>query len=331
MSKQIIRVTHSEGKTYSNCGQEHHYKYTLGLLPKKQKRPLKLGNWLHYCIENYYQEMSWRGALKDLIRTEWDGLFEEERELLGNLPEDTERIMEAYEYYYRTDSWEPVFPPELKFEVPIETKNYILVFQGRIDLVVKDKTGAIWCVDNKSTKNIPSADTFRSMDPQLTIYPWALEKQYGIKAAGTIYNYMRTKAPTKPRLLKNGMLSRNKRIITDERTFLKTLEEYELDPLDYPQQLAKARHDNAHFFFRARVPRSTKATIQTVRELALKAVMWTTNPPTRNVTYRCDQCFYVDLCQTQLYGLDDSEILSRQFSVGDPLAYLEFEDEEDMD
>lgn len=325
--KPTIKTTVSEGKAGKNCLYAHDLKYRQGFTPKRTKRPLKLGSWIHYCLENLYQDMGWQGALDDLVRSEWTGLWEEEKALLGPLPEDTARILEAYEYYYRRDPWELVLPPEVKFEIPVETRDFIVIFQGRVDLVVKDGKGAVWCIDHKSTRTIPSIDSFRAMDFQLTIYPWALARQYGVHATGTMYNYLRTRAPTIPKQLKSGLLSKRK-IKTDELTFRRALKEYDLEVEDYQDQLAAARRSTADFFFRARVPRNKYATVNVVRDMVATAIHLNTYRfPLRNVTPNCERCDFLELCQTRMFGLDDTMVL-QQYEKIDPYAYLHMEDDD---
>lgn len=332
--KRRIEITSSEAKVGKNCLFEYDVKYRRGLAPKVTQRPLKLGSWVHTCLEYYYQDMGWEEALKDLIRNEWDVLFDEEKEMLGDLPQATRMIMEGYEFRYKDEPWELVIPPESKFEIEMETRNFIIVFKGRIDLVVRDKLGQIWCVDHKTSKRFPNIDTYRALDPQLTLYPWALQKQYGIKANGALYNYLRTKAPTKPKLLKRGGLSvqwANGKLHSTPLVFARTLRELGLDPKAHMEEYRAVVNDQAYFFLRARVPRDPIATSNIIKDLATQAVyLHTFTTPTRNITQRCEQCRTVDLCMAELYGLDTTDIL-RGFQKIDPYAYLGFEDEVEDD
>lgn len=348
MSKPVIKISVSEGQTYKRCWQLHDYKFRQGLTPRVTKRPLKLGGWVHTCLQHLYDKSSWRGALETLIKTEWEPLFEEERVLLGDLPRQTQQLMELYDYYYQEDPWEvvEVAPGVPGIEVPldfkIETTNYIINFVGRMDLVVRDKRGLIWVIDHKSMGAIPKENeprTFQIMDTQLTFYPYGLKRQYGLEAFGTMYNYLRSKAPTIPHLnkpkvdKKTGVIDyemSRQWIDTDVLTFERFCKEKGFSPEEFAEQYEAAQENTPTYFYRMRIPRDEQGTLTVMQDLVATAISKSRyGRAVRNVTYMCPQCEMLELCQAEFFGHDTTAILSK-YIKGDPYKYLNLPQEEEV-
>lgn len=324
-AKPTISVSVSEGQAFKHCQQLHDYRFRRNLQPRLTKRPLKLGSWSHYCLQHHYDKSGWQGALKELMEKEWEALFDEERAYYGDLPGQTAQIMQLYSFYYREDPWELVLPPEVPIDFTIETKNYFIRFLGKIDLVVRDSRGNVWCIDHKTGRSIPTPEepkNFQAMDTQLTFYPWVLEKQYGIESFGTMYNYIRTKVGTVPHLNKDGTLSKAK-IDTDVLTFLRACKEYGINPEDYPDQYDTAKEKTPTYFYRLRVPRDRVAMQSAVTDLVNTAIAkdhYAT--PTRNVTYLCRQCEMQELCMAEFFKENVSAALGNYTVGSSPYAYL---------
>lgn len=324
MDKPTITITVSEARSFHRCEQQHYYVYRQGLKRRLEGRPLKLGNWLHYTLQHMYDGTGWKGALDKLVAEEWDVLFPEERTYYGDLPAQVSAIMRSYEEYYKDDEFELVLPPETAFDVTVETTNFFVRFLGKVDLVVRDRGGHIFTTDHKSSISIPNeheSKTFQTMEPQLTLYPWAIERQYGVKTYGTMYNYVKTSVPTRPHLNKDGKLSRAK-INTDEYTFREACAEYGVDPSEYPEQLEAAIEGTSTFFYRLRVPRDTQATRSTLQNLVGTAIAKEQyRTPTRNVVRECSYCDVREICEVDFFGMERSAALNNYTKV-DPYAYL---------
>jgi hypothetical protein len=90
-----LRVSHSRIKTWNRCHKQYEYKYVQKLRPKAKNRNLEMGSWIHDLLMHYRDGEDWRGR-HDQLSNEFYSYFEEERELLGDLPTDCLRIMRSY-------------------------------------------------------------------------------------------------------------------------------------------------------------------------------------------------------------------------------------------
>lgn len=328
-----ISISWSQVNTRRRCEKKWAYKYLHRLQPKRRGRALHIGNWLHRCLETFYLEDDWRIGHQEYL-DEWDKLFDEEKELLSKkttrakswtpLPEQIERIMKSYIWYYKNDGWK-VYAVEEEFEIVIgqfmdSQGNIIKVYaNGRIDLIVEDEEGNFWVVDHKSTGNIPEPGAFHAMNPQLILYPVGIKESEGIKAAGIFFNYISSKAPSIPQLTKKtGQISRRK-VKTDYPTYRRFLKENGYDPADF-QEILRPLRKRSPFLRRYRLPREKKVTATILRDFVAGAKDIHESKQKkfhqRNITKECASfCEFHDLCRGELNGADMSHMRKTMFTV----------------
>jgi RecB family exonuclease len=309
-------INQSQLKAWRNCQQMWKYKYEDRLAPKGKVRPLFLGSWVHAALESYYKDGDWKVGHREYVQ-QYNALKEEERVELETkrgrrgrpLPELVTQIMKSYVWYYRNDEWEVVLTEEV-FDVELKGVR----FKGRIDLIIKDGRGLLWVIDHKTASQIPMATAFHAMDPQLFIYPWAAKKQWGMDIAGVMFNYVKSKPPSIPKLTKSGYLSRRK-IVTDYPTLMRFLKENEFDPHDFTDIL-KPLMKKSEFLRRYKLPRE-----ETVLKRILQEALWTgreimDHPHTvRNITRDCVRCPYKSICQAELNGFDTTLMRRNDFVI----------------
>jgi hypothetical protein len=323
MTDDVLTVSWSELKTFQRCPKQHQYKYIERLVPKVKQRPLYLGNWVHAALQTHYDEGNWRRG-HELYVKDWNSLFEEERLALRTrgksvskpFPEIVEGIMKSYLFYYKEDNWE-VVATEQEFEVdtPLKIDGKRVRIHGIIDLIIKDENGQMWVIDHKTAGNIPDATAFHAMDPQLMIYPWAAKQAWGYDVQGIFYNYVKSKAPGVPQLLKSGGLSRRK-IITDYPTLYRFYRDNGYDPRDFADQLRPLRK-RSPFLRRYRYPREAVVTNEILLDsLATAKHIYTDKRRYRVITRDCaTMCSYHDLCRAELNGLDGSYMRKNNFTL----------------
>lgn len=334
MTTEKISVSWSQINTRRRCEKKWAYKYLERLQRKGKTRPLYLGNWLHRCLETHYLEDDWRIGHQEYL-DEWNKLFDEEKELLSQkgkrksknwtpLPEQVERIMKSYLWYYRNDGW-TVYAVEEEFEVLIgqfiaNNGSIIQVYaNGRIDLIIEDDQGQFWVVDHKSASMIPDEGAFHAMNPQLILYPVGLEKSEGIKAAGIFFNYIGSKAPSIPQLTKKtGQISRRK-VKTDYPTMRRFLKDNGYDPADF-QEVLRPLRKRSPFLRRYRLPREKTVTKTILRDLVAGAKDIHESKSKkfhqRNIMRDCAQfCEFHDLCRGELNGADMSHMRKTMFTI----------------
>ena len=170
------RYSHSALKTAQRCLKQWSYKYIDRLEPVVGKPHLEKGSELHALLEQYYRGLEFADYKSE---------------------EDVEIIQRYLDHYYK-DSWE-IIAVEHEYEMTLG--GFTLVFIP--DLVVRIN-GEVWIVDHKSTASIPDEwDLYNMSDFQHLLYIEGM-RQNGYDVAGFIFNYIRTKPPTMPKLRKDG-------------------------------------------------------------------------------------------------------------------------------
>lgn len=319
---QIVNFNQSRIKTFNRCPKQYEFKYVQLLEPKKRVRPLFLGSWVHAALETYYSQGDWKIGHAEYVKA-WDGLFEEERMALRTrgktvgptLPDIITRIMRSYLWYYKNDGWKPKYIEQiLEVPTPLVVNGKRFVFKGRLDLVVEDEEGLLWLVDHKTAGTIPQPNSFHAMDPQLMLYPWAAEIQYGIKIAGVLYNYVKSRPPSIPGINKDGSLSRRK-IVTDYPTLFRFLRDNGYDPNAY-SHILKPMARKSEFLRRYKLPREVKVTKEILLDtLSIVKRIEETKRFTRTITRDCVHCSYHDLCRSELNGFDTTIMRKAQYTI----------------
>jgi len=255
----------------------------------------------------------------------WNKLFEEEQLALRKkgkglsppFPEAVARIMRSYLWYNRNDGWKPKYiETVLEVPTPLVIDGKVFVFKGRLDLVIEDEEGLLWLVDHKSASSIPQPTAFHAMDPQLMLYPWAAEKQFGIKLAGIIYNYVGSKPPSIPKLNKDGSISRRK-VKTDYPTLLRFLKSNGFDPGDFKPVLGQL-YRKSEFLRRYKMPREGHVTKEILLDTLSKIKrIEETKRFTRTITRDCIRCPYMDLCRAELNGFETELMRKERFTIAE--------------
>lgn len=320
--------THSMLKTFKACPQQAYYKYVLRLKPKVLGRPLRFGTWMHSLYETHYKGENWKEKHQELTN-QFAKLFDEEKEAVGDLPRDCYRTMISYLWHYKNDPWKV---HEVEFTLEVELPDGA-VYRGKIDMLIENQYG-LWIVDHKNHKVLPNLD-FRILDAQSALYIWAALKS-GIPVQGHIWNYVRSKAPSVPHLLKSGKRLSKSAIDTDFPTYYRALKEYGLDPADYADKLRylkSQRYQHGEIqsssFFRRDILEKNNAMLKRVANEAfmthkrMRAYHWNqVDKIERNSGNQCRfMCSYTDVCTMELFGGNAAPLIRQRYEVGDPMDY----------
>jgi hypothetical protein len=331
-------VTHSMVKTFRRCPQQAHYKYVRRLKPRLTSQPLKRGVWVHRLLQVHMDGDDWKAEHKRLSQ-QFATLLDEERDFYGDLPREIYTIMRGYFWHYKEHDWKVL---DTEFVLECELPNGSM-FRCKIDALVEDQYG-LWIVDHKSHKRVPGLD-YRILDAQSADYLWCALRNK-IPVQGHIWNYVRWKAPTFPRLVyqntANPRLS-TRAIETDYPTFVKAIRQYELDPAPYAATLkrlkaAQYRHGEMQTspFFRRMILEKSPAMLKRVAtelyHTAKRMQSYDFDQAERVVDRSCEfMCDYTDLCGVELWRGEQvrpKESIMRNFNLGDPLEYYNDEDSE---
>lgn len=104
-----------------------------------------------------------------------------------------------------------------------------VVYEGRVDAIVRDRFGDHWVLDWKTTSRMMNedSDVVLELDDQVTGYVWALRQKLGLAIRGFKYVELRKGFPEPPTKLKVVRLGRSFSVsqnqITDVETFIQTV------------------------------------------------------------------------------------------------------------
>lgn len=308
----IFKISNSKSKTWRRCPKQYEYKYVEKLRRRTKNIPLEKGTWMHELLQAFYDGKDWRKQHK-ANKKKFMKLFEAERELLGDLPAECERLMLSYlRQYEDEDGHLRIIDTELNEYVTLPNGLRVQVV---IDLVYEDHMG-LWAMDHKFRGRFESTDNMR-LDPQLTVYHWAAEL-LGYPLVGVVYNEVLTKPPTLPKLTPTGQLERRINLFCDPYTYAQQVKAHGFDLGDYAAFIARLGARNEEKFFRRTyIPKDKDVVRHAMRDLN-----WTAQEIMegerrqrfpRSFDKSCNWCDYKDLCLTQYSGGDGEEIVRRQF------------------
>lgn len=316
-----MRVSHSRVKTWRRCEKQFEYKYVEGLRRKRKNKNLEMGSWMHDLLMVYMDDEDWVAAHRERVN-EYNNYFEEEREDLGDLPNECLRLMKSYiRQYGKTDKRAyRVIDTEMDEIVTLPNGLEINVV---IDIILEAKKGGgIWAKDYKTRTKFDAKDIIL-LDPQYTTYYDALEIMGYTKLMGFIVDEIRKKAPTLPSVLRSGELSKRRNLDTDVWTYMSAIRLHGLDPSKYSDFLQHlAANQKERFFRRTYIPKDPPTIRRTRREMIQSAKQMEramSNPKrvyTRAVDNSClFMCDYRDLCVVDLHGGDTSTMKKMGFEV----------------
>lgn len=328
-------VTHSMIKAFRGCARQTLYKQVDRLKPRITSLPLKRGTWMHFLLEEHHAGRDWE-KMHLALTAKYNEMFDEEKDAYGDLPTECRLLMESYLWHYKADPWKVL---ETEFTVEAEFPDGTL-YRGKVDALIENQFG-LWIVDHKTHGNLPE-HSFRLLDAQSGLYLWAAKKM-GIPVQGFQWNYLRTKAPSKPTLLKSRARLSKKMGETDWLTYtreiqrLKREEGYRITRAD----VLMAEHLKAHRyvpgepqlspFFRRDILEKDDAMLKRVASEAYLTAQRMAKYPfhqrdvvERNVDmFKCTRfCSFRDLCTVELMG-GNTRPLMKNYKVGDPQDYYQ--------
>lgn len=337
-------TTHSMLKAYLTCPKQAQYKYAERLKPKlltRRDQPLRRGTWVHELLQAWYEGRDWKSVHAENV-AKFNRLMDVEKEELGDLPAECLRLFKSYLWHYGANKDDPfhgweVIGVEQTFEaVWPDSEDGLDIYRCRVDLLVRDAYGFL-IVDHKTHKSLPS-HTFRTLDAASPLYIWAA-RESGYDVRGFLWNYIRTKVPTTPKLVYVGTARERlseAAIDTDYPTYVRGIKSLGLDPYAEPQfskakQLYRDRYkegapQTSQFFKRDILEKDDEMVARVIATAMRTRDRMHADFDNYDVTERamgrhCDWCTFSALCTTEMFGGMGDHIRRRQFRVGDPLDY----------
>lgn len=311
-----FRVSHSKLGTWRRCRQQYTYKYVEKLKKKRKSRPLQFGTMVHEMLECWINGDDPFELLDEMAKKQGK-MFKSELEAYGDIVEDVRTIMTEYFAYHDEKSMMYLRRngrgAEHKFE--IELRDGIKLI-GKIDAFGKTRNGLKWLVEHKSFTRMPNEDhRWRNIQSALYIRVNAILGWPSVD--GTCWDYIRSKPPATPELLKSGKMSQ-RGIDTLPHRVLATLADRGLDPKEFDTLLKSAESNRSTYFQRIFNPvkrRVVDLLWDDMLETAEEMVMLHGKSSSRTIDRHCEWCDYEPLCRARLQGLDIDWIKEKEYYV----------------
>lgn len=244
MRKATMHV--SDLKAFKSCRRRFWFSSMigLGLEANEPYAPFFTGRIVHTALEDYYTQglslfqATVRAVTVEYQRSEVAGtdwtryteMFDEQVDLIYGMMDHYALWVEGKLHNNMPfgDLNLEFIEMETSFVVPFYTysgrQSPRVQFGGRFDGIVRRKDdGSLWLWETKTARSIPELQRTLDNDEQAGAYIYAAEVLTGKRISGVLYNILRKKKPTRPRVLRDGSLSKAKNIDTTFEGYLEAI------------------------------------------------------------------------------------------------------------
>ena len=311
----MFSVSHSKLKTWRTCHRKAYYKYILKLMRKRKARPLLRGSIIHDMIEDKVEKRDpWLSF--EAWKKKHGKMFKEQIEEYGDVEREVQLLMEGYFRHYKRDPITPIRKDGRRCEYPFEVDLCKgITIKGRMDGAGRTKDKRNLLIERKSHKQIPHNE-MKFTDIQSGVYGKIMPMIGFPKPDGVLWDYVRAKCPSTPKLLKSGELSRAS-IDTMWPVYEQAIKDNGLKVKDYADMEEALEGKEDDFYSRVLLPINQtyldnlwEETIITAKEM--KRRLGKDN--TRCVDKHCSWCEFQPVCQAEMLGLDASFILKAEYT-----------------
>jgi hypothetical protein len=216
---------------------------------------------------------------------------------------------------------------ETVFNVPILTEggrpSSRVWLGGRFDGIVRRRDdGSLWLFESKTSRSILELQKTLAFDEQAGGYIYAAQLLLGEQIYGVVYNIMRKKVPTRPRVLNTGELSKNKNIDSTFAYYWSCIEDQHPDlpkeaKVESYRDILEHLNNKGNTFFSRTVIRRTEAEIEelarNLRVTALEMVRPSTVLYPAPGWTNCTFCRFTAPCLAMNSGHDYEMILDHEY------------------
>lgn len=327
-----FRVSQSKVKTYRRCHKAYHYRYVEKLRRKRKSRPLQFGSMIHEALERHFNgddALDYFDELRNDVAAM--RLFAQEREEYGDILEDAEDIITDYIDYWDDRDLRPIRISKRGAEHSFEIELFPnVIWNGKMDFIAKTPNKLRWLGEHKTYTRRPSDDD-RWRNLQSVTYFRANDILGWPSLDGCLWDYIKSKPPAVPGILKDGTLS-TKKIDTLPSKIHRVIDEHDGDPGKTDALLAMAEKNRGEYFQRIHTPvnRAVADLVfedfeATVREMVDNHGKCSD----MNIDKHCSWCDYEPLCRSMLQGLDVDYIKEREYTDGTKNKQSEGEDDKE--
>lgn len=314
-------VSHSKIKLARKCLKAYSYKYLEKLARRVKSRPLIIGTLVHSCIEMYFREGYYLPAIQEWKQGEFRKMFAEEQALHADVVPLTKSLIRGYISNWKLSGYQMIWV-EKDFRIEVYPGIFLV---GKIDGKCREGKRFTWLVEHKTAKKMPGEE-FRMFDTQVVLYDAVLQLLGEDPVTGVMWDYLRTKLPSKPELLKSGGLSQATKIDTTREVYLREIHKHGLDPRGYQPILEHLESKRDQFYRQVKLPINQQTGQEVLQDLISTSLLLIAltqvkecgsgfDPFTRNLTRDCSWCDYAPLCHAELRGEDTSYMRKHDYIV----------------
>lgn len=321
---ELFKVSQSKIDLYRKCHYAYYWRYVKGISKLAQSPYLERGIMFHACLESYAETGNWKRTWKALSREYYSRATQSELNEC-DVASMVHNLLENYFQCYSETDYEKNSHVESERYFETEIADNI-VLKGTIDEVRRDtKTGKLSLMDHKTYSDFNKKREELVYNQQAYLYFHGAEAHYGEKPKEFIWNIIRAKVPSNPKLLKNGKVSKAS-IDTTPFAVVQWLHENKLNPDDYQDLIEKGDYDK--YFSRIHVPYNKfiskqilKDTISTAKEMRNR--QFKNKRFDRNLGYGCRMCDYSKICHAELLGLNPQLVITSDYIDSDKKEELD--------
>jgi len=340
-SKGLVMMnstSYSMTQTFSRCPRSFWYKYVCNLQRIRRDKAMYQGSLMHGGLQEFFIWYRDTGdSVKALLAAasffqeqysavaEDPNLFNDEKDEWDGIIGDSEQIVMDYLGGDNIPEDWTVLHVEEEFVVLLESGDTVTFTP---DLVIETRDGEVFVVDHKSTSDSVPEELPQS-DLQVLMYSAGMREMYP-NFAGFIFNYLRKKLPTVPRLnttkpKAQGHYSVNNLNKIDTtykmlRDFLMAEAPHLMNDDDHRRRLAELYGKNA-FYWQGRVLVNSTAMDIALEEVRMKLNQMKhaaeTGEYPRNLVNSgystCERCEFQVLCHNDLLGRNTELVINEYY------------------
>ena len=256
----------------------------------------------------------------DAINIKDAKLFASEKEQYGEIINDISLIMEDYFEYYpeRELVYVKVGDKYAEHKFEIELLGGEVIWNGKVDALGKTPNKLKWVVEHKTFTKMPGEDE-RWRNLQSVTYFEAIDILGWGSVDGVVWDYIRSKSPPRPGLLKDGSMSK-KAVDTLPGAVREALRRHKIPMRPYTNFIVSMEKNRPNWFKRIHTPVGAEVKkkvfadfVTTIKEMLVNHG----KVKDMNIERHCSWCDYEPLCRAELQGLDVDYIKQKEYVVDD--------------
>jgi len=316
--------SYSQIATFRRCPKKYQFTYVNDIQQKKRPDALYQGILVHDALMTHYLG----GDVDEFFAEKFSAaagnptLFVDELADEVSIIEDSVDLVDRYLAKY-DDDW-TVLHVEEQFFVTLDTGQ---VISFTPDLIVRDRNGFVWIIDHKTTGALPKEDVYA--DLQALLYYAGIKAMYP-ELRGFIFNYLRKKRPTVPRMTKTGVprCANLNNIDTTPELLREFMRAHGLMDNDMHRRRLAELTDQERFFWRTQlvitedqtetVLQEAATTIEWIEEAWSGLEVWPRTFQEDRGYMSCGKCEMQRICQAELLNWNVERVLEESYEPRDP-------------